>query len=190
MKKLEGIMEHNKMSQEIEYARFRDRSTEKVVYHEGMWKVLKTTYVSGYDALMDSWCLLKERTTQRYLPVSEVGLFKKLQRVTYIKRSGSDENLMPIYVIVKRIEEIEVKDKDSSVFLKESFGRIMMTNLNLTFPVQFNQLNKELTSKLISETKLNPTELNELRSLFNQKNQAKIPVIHEQLQNGEMRISV
>jgi hypothetical protein len=190
MRKLEGIMEHNNMSQEIEFSRFKERSTIKAVFHEGTWKAFKTTYVSGYDALMGRWVLLKEKTTQKHLPVSELGLSKRIQRVTYIKRSGNDENLMPIHMYFKRIEELIVKDPDSSVFLKEVCGRIFLTNLNLTFPVSYNVLNKELSSKLVSETKLNPTELNELRAQFNQKNQARIPVIHEQLANGEIRISV
>jgi hypothetical protein len=190
MIKLEKIMEHNNMSQEISYARFKERSTIKAVWHEDMWKAFKTTYVSGYDALMGKWELLKGKTTQKYLPISELGLHKRIQRVTYLKRTGNNENLMPIHMYFKRIEELTVKDPDSSVFLKDVFGRIFLTNLNLTFPVSYNVLNKELSSKLISETKLTATELEELRAQFNQKNQARIPVIHEQLQNGEIRISV
>lgn len=173
-------------NQEINYARYKESFSDKIIQENSEWVVKRLYKVNGYDSLIGEWVNIPSKSRTKILPVSSVGMFKEIKQILFVRRKALDDLLKPIEVYIKIIQKISVINKTNNIFLIESNGRIFVSDLSTTCPVQLNTLNKGLEKHVIKEEKMSQKELTQLKEdLANPK---KIhPYIVEELQNGERR---
>ena len=191
MSKFEEEQEVNNMDNEfvnekIYYQRYEHSDSDEIILKDGKWQVSRTTTTKGYDSLMGNWVTLQKAV--KFLSLSEIGLFKSLNQVVFVRRTAIDSMLKTVELWLKVVRKISVKDLDNNIYLTESDNRIFQTDFNITCPISQNSTPQGLKIEKISETPLTKEELQKFsEDLSNEKLLAK-PIIAEELQSGEIRL--
>ena len=172
--------------EKINYLRFKESSSEKIINRNGEWVREITTTKKGFDSVLSEWC--KIDTVKKILPLEHQK--KELLQTLYIRRTGYNEFLKPIEAYFKIIRVVEIINKKSSLFLVEACNRLFITNLRITAPLNFNYTPEGISIEILKEEKLSKEELNKLMADMNDKNPIKRPIIIEELPNGERRCLV
>ncbi|MFB3889203.1 MAG: hypothetical protein ACE14S_06900 [Candidatus Bathyarchaeia archaeon] len=172
----------------IEYARYKQSHSDKIVFQDGKWQVLRTFHVRGYDSLMHKWSLPWKIGT-KLLPLSEVGLSKSLNQTVYVRRTNVNPNTnQTIELWFKITRKVEVIDKENNIYLTESNNRIFQTDFTTTVAVPMNSVPQGLKITKLSEQPLTQQEFFKLQEDLNNPKIYIKPVCTEQTSTGELRL--
>lgn len=179
-------MTENFENKPIEYVRFKKNYSDKIIHQDGKYQVSRKFITKGYDGLMAKW--VKVKTETKLLPIETIGCFKVFNQTVYVKRTAIDSLLKTVELWLKVIRKIEVINKDSNIYLKESCNRVFQTDFNVTAPIPQNSCPLGLKITKLSETPLTKEELLKLNEELNNVKIAIKPIICEENQNGELKL--
>lgn len=133
----------------INYERFKKSFSQKVVFHEGKYQVKKVTKISGYDFLLRRWNKVEEIV--EFLPLSALmnPPKKVVETDIIILRSATDyKTLRNIEAFFKKSMRVSVRDLENNIYLVFVHGKVFLTDLTTTCPLQLTRVEKNKQIKV------------------------------------------
>jgi len=142
--------------QEIEYARFKEKGRDKIVFDAKTqsFKNRHVTLTYGYDAVLGRWDKISEKTELLDVSTYPTKPTKKLEFDVVLMRQATDyQTLKTLTAYFKQKFIAEVKDAESNVYLVLCNGKIFMCDVirGTTAPLEMNYTPENIKRTFIGE---------------------------------------